>query len=199
METEIITLRLMQTRSLHHLWLRQAVMPEMSLDEVLEILRKSPAEVWFYRREDDKTSGKRQQRIVVRINSHLSVEIKSREFVYGEVRLFSIGGIREVVTPVECGVNVISRVCRVELLNWRSVENAVNGAECELIEAIAGMDVSYAIEENADVRFVRNYLERRICDGDLQADEVKKAFNRVVNPEKYCANLSRYSGLDHTM
>lgn len=192
MENEVISIRLMQTRSLEHLWNRQKGEPELSFHEFTELLAARPVEVSFFRRDDDQATGRPQQRLVIRINGHISIEMRCRTFVYecnngGNVKLFAIGGIREIASYDVDECNVIAATCNVRLLDWNTIKGVSSGnnTEKELIESISKMEVSYAIKGNADVRLVRQYLESKQRQGDQEVMEVIHAFNRIVNPEKY--------------
>ena len=192
MENEVISIRLMQTRSLEHLWNRQKGEPELSFHEFTELLAARPVEVRFFRRDDDQATGRPQQRLVIRINGHTSIEMRCRTFVYqckdgNSIKLFSIGGIREIISYDIDERNMIAATCNVRLLNWHTIGDVSNDSniENELIESIGKMEVSYAIKGNADIHLVRQYLETRQRQGDQEVIDVIRAFNRIVNPEKY--------------
>lgn len=188
----VTTIRLMQTRSLEHLWNQQRRQPELTLHEFMEMLKVKPIMVYFFRRDSDQSTGCPQQRLMIRVNDHISVELRCRTFIYncrdgGCVELFAIGGICEIVTPCLEGMTVMSRECKIELLDWNTVKdiNSVANIEKTLLDKIAEMKVTYAIEYNTDVFFVRSYLNERKSIGDQQVPAVIRAFNRIVNPEKY--------------
>lgn len=106
------TIRLMQTRSLEHLWNQQRRQPELTLHEFIEMLKVKPVMLYFFRRDSDQSSGCPQQRLIIRVNDHISVELRCRTFIYncrdgGCVELFAIGGICEIVTPCLDGVTVL--------------------------------------------------------------------------------------------
>lgn len=188
----VTTIRLMQTRSLEHLWNQQRRQPELTLHEFIEMLKVKPIMVYFFRRDSDQSTGCPQQRLMIRVNDHISVELRCRTFIYncrdgGCVELFAIGGICEIVTPCLDGVTVLSRECRVELLDWNTVSglSSVSNIEKTLIDEIAEMEVTYTLEYNKDVLLVRSYLNERKSSGDQHVSAVIRAFNRIVNPEKY--------------
>ncbi|MCQ2329535.1 MAG: hypothetical protein MJZ93_03140 [Paludibacteraceae bacterium] len=193
MKNETIKIRLMQTRSLEHLWNQQKCEPELTLHEFVEMLAVEIVHVSFSRRDSDQATKRPQQRLVVRVNDHISVELRCRLFEYetndgGCIELFSIGGIREIVTPYDAISNVLNLECRIELLDWTTIKDLqCNNANVEktLMDKIAQMEVVYAIEDDADVLLVRRYLNERQRLGDLQVADVIRAFNRIVNPEKY--------------
>jgi len=192
MKNEATTIRLMQTRSLEHLWNRQRREPELTLQEFIGMVTKGNVQVGFTRRDNDQVNGKRQQRLMVKVNGHTSVELKCRTFDYecqdgGSLELFGIVGIRETITQLDEAVEMLRMECRIELLDWHTIGNVCshNNIEKELMAEIDSMPVHYAIEWSEEVGVVRRYLEMQQKKGDAEAIEVIHAFNRIVNPEKY--------------
>ncbi len=192
MENEVISIRLMQTRSLEHLWNSQKRVSELTFHEMQELLTTKIVEVRFFRRDDDQVTGRQQQRLVILVNGHISIEIRCRTFIYEfdaerSIELFAIGGIREIITPCWNNGQMIVYKCNIKLLDWKTIKNVCSNGniEKELIESISKMDVSYAIESDEDVCLVRQYLESRQNTDDMDVLKVIHAFNRIVNPEKY--------------